>query len=254
MSWYIDPICNKEVLILCYFREDGLPLFVSNPMPLPASQQCACGLGKLPPLPGVMDGGISFGPVPPAGTTDFCIPLPGDVPGYGPFTPQCDPQVSQQVDSFFDIFYQLGEVPRDPTDPCPSLSTTFSFRGGPNSFIPPGQSFVIYRKVIIPRGMDPNLLCGFGLSGIGLFLVDGGVVGLEPPAAGLPPISPGEFLQNPSGAFYKVKCLPLELPGPCPPLGCPRPCPGDADLDSDVDFDDITTVLARWLQPCPPGP
>jgi len=252
VSWFIDPICpDREILILCYFREDGLPLFVSNPMPLPGSQQCACGVGKLPTLPGVMDGGLSFGPPPDPTNMGLCVPMPPNQPGYGPFTPQCDPSVSQQVDSFFDIFYELGQVPRgDPTDPCPQLSTTYSFRGGPDSVIPQGVAFAVYRKVIIPRGLDPNLLCGSGLSGIGLFLVDGGLVGLEPPAAGLPPLTPGEFAMSPFGAFYKVKCVPLGLPAPCRvPGSC---CLGDANCDGIVDFDDLVEVLGRWLTICSP--
>lgn len=256
VSWYIDPICpGREVVIICYWREDGLPLFLSNPMPLPASQQCACGLGALPQLPGVMDAGIAFGPAggPPAAP---CIPFPPDVPGYGPFTPVCNPQVNAQVDSFFDIWYELAQIPRDPTAPCPRLSSVFQFRGSPNHQIPPGQAFGLYRKVVIPSGFDPNQLCGFGLTTIGLFLVDNGTVLLEPGvpmAAGgapipLPLFPPPAGTPGGTGAILKVKCLPFDLLTPCP---VPPGCPGDANGDGITNFSDINAVLANWLIPCP---
>lgn len=253
VSWYVDPICpGREVLILCYFREDGLPLFVSNPMPLPFNQQCACGLAKLPPIPGVMDGGISFGPVSPAPLAESCILMPPDLPGYGPFTPLCEPNSNFQVDSFFDVFYTLASFPTDPTDPCPRPSTVFQFRGGPDAVIPPGVPFAVYRKIVIPAGLDPNLLCGSGLSSIGLFLIDSGNVLIEPPAPGLPPMTLPQFqMAGGIGAFYKVKCLPLDLPGPCP-LGGAACCVGDANCDGVVDFNDITAILANWLQICIP--
>jgi hypothetical protein len=250
-SWFIDPVCNKEVLILCYFREDGLPLYISNPMPLPFTQQCACGFTPLPTLPGVMDGGITFGP--PSNPFDSCDILGPDQPGYGPFTPLCEPQTAQQIDSFFDVFYNVAKIPPR-SGPCPRQSTVFSFRG-PGQ-IQPGVPFVVYRKVIVPRGFDPNVLCSAttsNLSAIGLFLVDNGTPFIEPPAAGLPPIPFSQFSQNPgASAMYKVKCLPLDLPGPCP-FPCPVPpfCAGDADGNGFVNFADITATLANFGRICP---
>lgn len=252
VAWYIDPICpNRQVIIVCYFREDGLPLFQSNPMPLPSNQQCACGFPKLRALPGVMEGGIAFGPVSANPLQVFCEPMPPDQEGYGPFTPLCEPQSQQQVDSFFDIFYSIGGFnPGDPTDPCPKLSSVMQFRGSPNTFIPPGVPFAVYRKIILPLGVDPNLLCG-GLSTVGLFLIDNGNVLIEPPAPGLPPLDLAGFANGGGmGAIYKVKCLPLDLPSPCRvPGAC---CPGDANGDGIPDFNDIVMILSRWLIPCSP--
>lgn len=241
-AWFIDPICKKQVLILCYFRQDGLPLYQSNPMPLLATQQCACGLSALPHLPGVMEGGISFGL--PGNPLQSCLPMAPDQPGYGPFTPPCDNQLTPQINSFFDVFYSAANIP--PTSTGCNLSSVFQF-GGPGT-IPPGIPFVVYRKVIVPRGFNPATLCT-GESAIGLFLVNNGTAFAEPPQQGLPPVSFAAFAGNPgASAFYKVKCLPLDLPGPCP---LPT-CPGDANGDGSVNFADITSVFSHWLVPCPP--
>lgn len=251
VAWYQDPVCiGRQTIILCYYREDGLPLFVSNPMPLPASQQCGCAVSKLPNFPGVEDGGIAFGPV--GDPAARCITFPQDVPGYGPFTTLCSPQTTQQIDSFFDIFTKAAGIPRDTSTNCPQQSNVFSF-SGPGQ-IPAGVGFGLYRKVIIPAGFNPNLLCGFGLSAVGLFLIDNGVPFVEPPASGLPPIPFGQFAQNPgASAFYKVKCLPLDLPAPCAfPCVAPTPCLGDANNDGIVGFGDITTVLNFFGRICPP--
>lgn len=252
VSWFQDPICGKDTLLICYFREDGLPLYVSNPMPLPGNQQCACGFPRLPEFPGVADEGIIFGPM--GNPSDSCIVLPNEVPGYGPFTGLCDPQTNQQIDSFFDVFTSVGQIPPSQSL-CMRSASVFQFRGGPDQFIPPGVNFTIYRKISIPRGFDPRLLAPptGGLSSVGLFLVDNGVPFVEPPAAGLPPIPFSQFSQNPGfSAFYKVKVLPFDLPGPCPfPCIAPPSCPGDADNNGLVNFADITSVLANFGSICP---
>lgn len=247
VSWFIDPICqDREIFIICYFREDGLPMFVSNPMDVTPGQQCGCGLGSLPPIPGVADGGIAFGP--PGQPGDSCILFPSNQPGYGPFTPECNPQTANQIDSFFDIFYNLAKIPAPSTGPCPNVSTTQQFRGP--GFIPPNVTFGVYRKVVAPRGFDPNNLCGTGLTAIGLFLVENGQVFIEPEAPGLPPVTFQQFQQRQGrGAMYKVKCLPFDLPGPCP-LGA-EPCPGDLNNNGVIDFGDIGFLLASFGSPCP---
>jgi len=245
VAWHRDPICpGRQVLILCYFREDGLPLYQSNPMPLASGQQCACGLSPLPAFPGVADDGLSFGSA--ANPDQDCMTFPPNVPGYGHFTPECNPQTNQQVDSFFDVFTRIAEIP-PLTGPCPRLSSVFSF-SGPGQ-IPPGQTFRVYRKVVIPAGFNPAALCPpGGLSAVGLFLVDNGQVLAEPPALGLPPVGLSQFFQNPgASAFYKVKCLPLTIPAPCPLPGCR----GDSNGDGIVNFADITSVLSNWALQCP---
>jgi hypothetical protein len=51
VDWFVrpdEPDC--EFLLLRYFRQDGLPLYQSNPMPLLPTQQCLCSLPALPTI------------------------------------------------------------------------------------------------------------------------------------------------------------------------------------------------------------
>lgn len=238
VTWMEDPTDPLfDMVILWYYRIDGLPLYQSNPMPLFPTQACACGLTPLPTV--AQDLGISFG-----GAYDPCAGIPDNVPGYGPFGPPIQPGVPQQIDSFFDIFYSVAGIPNSGT---PSASFSFS---GPGT-IPPGVVWDVYRKIRIPRGFHPRNLCPPGsLSAIGLFLVDNGQVFAEPPAQGLPPIPFPQFQQNPGqSAFYKVCWAPF-----CQRIACrpaPVPCPGDANGDGAVNFADITNVLSFFNMPCP---
>lgn len=239
VTWMEDPNDpTADMVILWYYRVDGLPLYQSNPMPLFPTQACICGLTALPTIPGVQDLGLSFG-----GAYDPCAGLPGNVQGYGPFNPLGGP-TALQVDSFFDVFYNVAGIP-----PATQQTTSFGF-SGPGT-IPNGVVWDVYRKIRIPRGLHPRNLCPPGaLSAIGLFLADNGQVFAEPPAQGLPPIPFGAFQQNPgASAFYKVCWAPFCQRIPCRPAV--PPCMGDANGDSIVNFADITTVLAFFGMPCP---
>jgi hypothetical protein len=249
VSWFLDPTdLTRQCVVVCYFREDGLPLYQSNPMPLAGSQACACGLSPLPNIPGVSEGGVSFGPA--GGADPDCAPLPANVNGYGPFgNDPCSP-AAQQVDSFFDVFYTAAGIPRDPTSP--RSSSTFSFSGP--GIIPPGVTWRVYRKICFPRNVPVSqVVCPPGsLSAIGLFLVSDGQVFAEPSGPGLPPVPFQQFIKSPGqSAFYKVKCLPLTLTAPCDPCVAPPFCSGDANGDATVNFTDISTVLANFGAACP---
>lgn len=244
IDWWIDPADpGFEYLTVRYVRDDGLPLFQSNPMPLPPTQQCACAL---PPLPqsaaaaGVQVVGLSFGDILPSWQG-----LPPDVPGYGPFEP-IDPtdNTQFQVDSFFDIYYQLGGIPIPPAGE--RLSSVFQF-GGPGD-IPPGQVFDVYQLLRIPAGFDPNQLClPQQLGGLGLFLVDNGQVFVEPPAPGAPPLNLAQFAANGgNAAFYKFRWYPLHVPPPCPIIIGPNPCPWDFNGDGNVGAADLAQLLGAW--------
>ncbi|MBL8747156.1 MAG: hypothetical protein JNK58_12480 [Phycisphaerae bacterium] len=240
VTWMEDPNDPAaDMVILWYYRIDGQPLYVSNPMPLFPTQACACGLSPLPAIPGVQDLGLSFG-----GAYDPCAGLPDNVQGYGPFAPPTLPTTIPQIDSFFDIFYSAAAIPNSGAS-----ATAFSF-SGPGT-IPPGVVWDVYRKIRIPRGMNPRNLCPPGaLSAIGLFLVDNGQVFSEPGAQGQPPVPLPLFIQNPgASAFYKVCWAPFCQRIPCRPA--PTPCPGDANGDHLVNFADITSVLANFNMPCP---
>lgn len=241
VTWMEDPNDpNSDMVILWYYRIDGQPLYVSNPMPLPATQACACGLTPLPAIPGVADLGITFG-----GPYDPCAGLPANVQGYGPFAPNNNPGIPQQIDSFFDVFYNVAGIP----NPGTSLSNTFSF-SGPGT-IPSGVVWDVYRKIRIPRGFHPRNICPPGaLSAIGLFLINGNQVLAEPGTQGQPPIPFAQFQQNPgNSAFYKVCWAPYCQRIPCRPV--PPFCLGDADGNGIVNFADITAVLASFNMACP---
>lgn len=240
VTWMEDPNDPaSDMVILWYYRIDGLPLYQSNPMPLFPTQACACGLSPLPLIPGVQDLGLSFG-----GAYDPCAGLPDNVPGYGPFVPLGGAGIPPQIDSFFDVFYNVANIP-----PSPQPASSFAF-GGPGT-IPPGVVWDVYRKIRVPRGFHPRNLCPPGaLSAIGLFLVENGQVFAEPPAQGLPPIPFPVFAQNPgASAFYKVCWAPFCQRIPCRPAV--PPCPGDANGDGLINFADITNVLANFNMPCP---
>ncbi|MCB9849005.1 MAG: hypothetical protein H6814_11395 [Phycisphaeraceae bacterium] len=243
----IDP-CNFEYWIVCYGRIDGLPLFVSNPMPLPPNQTCLCGL---PPMPqaaaaaGASVVGVWF-------TNPGNIPwdptqIP-DEPGYGPFNPITDPNLQLQVDSFFDIYYTAaGLMPPPGTD---GLSSIFGFSGNPDGTgqIFPGLAFNIYKCLRVPRGFDPNLLCPpLQEAALGLFLADNGQVGLEPGQGGNPPIPLPLYVPG-DGAMYKIRWYPMMVPPSCPP-----PLPGDLNGDLVVNTADLGILLGNFgsIHPCP---
>jgi len=242
-----DDPCNFEYWIVCYGRIDGLPLFVSNPMPLLQSQQCICAI---PPLPGpaVSAGasvvGLWF-------TNPLNIPwdptlIPNE-PGYGPFE-QLSPSSKEgfQVDTFFDIYYSAAGVSKPPIGPQGNLSSVFAF-GGPGT-IPPDVVFNVYQCLRVPRGFSPDLLCPPLQEGvIGLFLGESGTVGLEPSAPGLPPIplpawTPGD------GAMYKFRWYPMMVPPSCPP-----PLPSDINGDNVIDTADLGILIGSFgtTHPCP---
>jgi hypothetical protein len=238
--WMEDPVDpTADMVVLWYYRIDGLPLYQSNPMPLFSNQACACGLSALPAIPGVQDLGLSFG-----AAYDPCGGLPDNVKGYGPFGAIPSGPLTQQIDSFFDVFYNVAAIPS--TMPG---NAAFGF-SGPGT-IPSGVIFDVYRKIRVPRGFHPRNLCPPGaLSAIGLFLVQSGQVLAEPPALGLPPIPFPQFQQNPGqSAFYKVCWAPFCQRIPCRPV--PPFCAGDANGDGIVSFADVTTVLANFGAICP---
>lgn len=240
VTWMEDPNDpTADMVILWYFRIDGLPLYQSNPMPLFPTQACACGVTPLPQIPGIADLGLSFG-----GAYDPCAGLPSNVQGYGPFVPLTGPSIPPQIDSFFDVFYSAGGIPNSGTMP-----SAFGF-SGPGT-IPPGVVWDVYRKIRIPRGFNPRNICPPGaLSAIGLFLVDNGQVFSEPALQGLPPVPFPQFQQNPgASAFYKVCWAPFCQRIPCRPFV--PPCVGDANGDLVINFADITSVLSHFGMPCP---
>lgn len=242
----IDP-CNFEYWIVCYGRIDGLPLFVSNPMPLPPNQQCLCAV---PPLPqGAVLGGASV--------VGLWFTNPGNIPwdptqipnepGYGPFDVVTDPNIQFQVDSFFDIYYAAAGV--SPPAGGTSLSTVFGFGSGPaGGQIFPGLTFNVYQCLRVPRGFDPNLLCPpLQEAALGLFLADNGIVGLEPSAPGQPPISLPAFVPG-NGAIYKFRWYPMMVPPSCPP-----PHLGDINGDLVVNTADLGILIGAFgsTHPCP---
>jgi len=242
-----DDPCNFEYWIVCYGRLDGLPLFESNPMPLPQNQTCLCAV---PPLP---SGAVAAG----ATVIGLWFTNPANIPwdptlipnepGYGPFEP-LDPTDKQlfQIDSFFDIYYSAAGISNPPVGASGRLSSVWAF-SGPGS-IPPGVTYNIYECLRVPRGFDPNLLCPPLQEGVlGLFLGDNGQVGLEPSAPGLPPIplpawTPGD------GAMYKFRWYPMMVPPSCPP-----DFPGDLNGDLVVDTADLGTLIGNFggSHPCP---
>lgn len=242
VDWFTrpnEPDC--EFLLVRYFRQDGLPLYQSNPMPLLPTQQCLC---SLPPLPtsaigaGVQVMGFSFG------RPDNLpwVGLPDNVPGYGPFQQVGSPSILNQVQQFNAIYAKAaGDL-----IPASGPPQVFGF-AGPGT-IPPGQVWDIFQVIKIPRGFDPRLLCPFSgaMGAVGLFLGDGGQVLAEPVAPGLAPIPLAQFAQNPgASAFYKFKWYPLIVPPPCPP------CPGDINGDGRRDFADLNILLSFFNIPCP---
>lgn len=242
IDWFIrpnEPDC--EYILVRYFRQDGLPLYQSNPMPLAPTQFCLCSLPPLPPDPtgvGPMSVGFRFG-------APGALPwngLPDDAPGYGPFQPVANPNVLAQVQEFNQAY---AKAAGDTVD-LPGAPQVFGF-AGPGT-IPPGVAWDIYQLIKVPRGYDPRNLCPFaGAMGIvGLFLGDGGLVLAEPLAPGMPPIPFPQFAQNPGqSAFYKFKWYPVIIPPPCPP------CPGDINGDGRRDFADLNILLGVFNIPCP---
>ncbi len=242
IDWFIrpnEPEC--EYILVRYFRQDGLPLYQSNPMPLAPSQFCLCSLPPLPSDPtgvGPMSVGFRFG----APGTLPCDGLPNNAPGYGPFQQVSDPNVLAQVREFNSAYAKAA----GDTVPQNAAPQVFGF-GGPGT-IPPGVAWDIYQLIKVPRGYDPRNLCPFaGAMGIvGLFLGDAGLVLAEPIAPGLPPIPIQQFAQNPGqSAFYKFKWYPVIIPPPCPP------CPGDINGDGQRDFADLNILLGVFNIPCP---
>lgn len=242
----IDP-CNFEYWIVCYGRIDGLPLFVSNPMPLPQSQQCLCAL---PPLPktalaaGASVVGVWF-------TDPRNIPwdptqIPNE-PGYGPFDVVQDPGIQAQVDGFLDVYNAAAGIPSTPG--TNGLSTVWGFGPGPGGgLILPDLQFNIYQCLRVPRGFDPNLLCPPLMeASLGLFLADNGSVGLEPSQPGLPPIPLPAFVPG-DGAIYKFRWYPMMVPPSCPP-----PHPGDLNGDLVVNTADLGILIGNFgsMHPCP---
>jgi hypothetical protein len=244
VDWFLlpnDPDC--EYLLLRYFRQDGIPLYQSNPMMLFPNQQCLCSLPPFPPTPpGVQVLGFSFG-------DPNILPwqgLPMNQPGYGPFQQVANTSIISQVSNFNQVYANaagdLVELPGPPQ--------VFGF-GGPGQIFP-NVVFDIFQLVKIPRGMDPRVLCPFAgaMGSLSLYLSQDGQVLVEPIMPGLPPIPFNQFIQNPgNSAFYKFKWYPLIIPPPCPPVG--NTCPGDIDGDGDRDFADLNIMLSFYNIPCP---
>ncbi len=246
IDWFPDPNDpDFECVIIRYFRQDGRPLYNSNPMPLLPTQKCMCAV---PPLSnaaifqGAVVTGFSFGSLDPPWQG-----LPPDVPGYGPFQVDDDPSLIAQTSQFFQAYN--SQTAGTTTAPDSGPFQLFSF-SGPGT-IPPGAVFDIYQKIRVPRGFDPRKFCIPGqMWMIGLFLVDNGIVFAEPIQPGLPPVNSMQFFFNPgNSAFYKFKWYPLIVPPPCPPL--PPFCSGDADGNGIRNFSDIITVLANFGDVCP---
>lgn len=233
-----------ECWIVRYFRQDGRPLYVSNPMPLPPTQRCVCAVPPLPPeavAAGASVMGLSFGGQPP------WRGLPPNQPGYGPFQPvPLGAPIYGQASEFFNA-YRLAAGPTV-TPPPGGFAQLWSF-GGPGQILP-GLVFDIYQKLRVPSGFPPSLLCVPGqMWMIGLFLQDGTTLFAEPISTGLAPIPLPQFQQNPgNSAFYKFKWYPDIVPPVCPP------CPGDTDSDFDVDFGDLNIVLSFFGVICPMPP
>jgi len=257
---FVDPVNpNLECIITRYFRRDGAPLYESNPMPLAPGQLCACALPPLPSIAvqkGARIVSTTFG-------DPRIIPwqdLPPDQPPYGPFQPLDDPNLSFQVDSFFDIFVQAATpppgTPGEPQNIAPpdtGRQQLWTFGAGPNGGqIPPGVFWDIYQKIRVPRGFDPNCLCVPGqIWFLGLFLIESDPTGavrvvVEPSTPG-PGLTPSQFAAAPDkSAFYKFRWYRPVIPPPCPP-----PCVGDANLDGIVSFTDVLTTLGQFNQICP---
>ncbi|MCA9293002.1 MAG: hypothetical protein KDA20_04230 [Phycisphaerales bacterium] len=246
IRWIDDPATGTECLIVRYFRKDGLPLFQSNPMPLLPTQQCACAV---PPLPqaalaaGAIVEELTFGTPRPD-----CRPLPDNANGYGPFTPlPLSGPIAQQIDSFFDIYWTVAGDP-EMVPPDTGLARPWVFSGPGN--ILPDQVFDIYKKIRVPAGFDPRLLCVPCQRWIiGLFFVENGQVFIEPAQPGAP-VPLNQFALNPgASSIYKFTWYPLIVPGPCP-LG-PMNCPGDTNGDNVVDLQDLNLVLFNFGMVCP---
>lgn len=249
VAWKPDPTNPlRECLIVRYFRQDGLPLFVSNPMPLTPNQQCLCTVPNLPSdvlAAGVVATELTFGGSPP------CDGIPPNVPGYGPFVNNNVPTLLGQVNQFY-IAYANASGPgtvMPPKNPQPHSLWTFS---GPGT-IPPGQTFDVYQKISIPRGFDPRRLCTPGqMWMIGLFLVQDGQVLAEPIAPGLAPIPIGQFQTNPGqSAFYKFKWYPLIVPPPCPEITTCYPNCDASTTPPVLNALDFACFLARYRAGCP---
>ncbi len=234
---------GREILIVRYFRQDGRPLYQSNPMPLLPSQQCLCVVPNLPTsaiLAGVAMTGLSFG-------DPTNIPwqgLPPNIPGYGPFVRNTSLTLISQANQFFNGYAAVtGGTVTPPPNPDPNTLWTFA---GPGN-IPPNSFFDVFVELNAPFGFDPTILCIPGqMWMIGLFLVNGTQVLSEPIQPGLPPIAIGPFLGNPgSSAFYKFKWYPSIVPPPCPPVG--GGCVSDVDDGSGTGTPDGATDIADLL-------
>ncbi len=245
VDWFVRPdMPDCEYLLVRYFRQDGLPLYQSNPMPLFPNQQCLCSLPAFPSNvpPNVQVVGFSFG-------NPDILPwqgLPENAPGYGPFEPIHDPNIVSQIRQFNGAYNAAA----GDTIPGTAPPQVFGF-GGPGQ-IPPGVVFDVFQLIKIPVGFDPRNLCPFpgAMAPIGLFLGQDGQVFAEPLFPGQPPIPFPQFQQNPgASAFYKFKWYPLIVPPPCPPLG--PSCPGDINGDGLRDFTDLNILLGVYNVPCP---
>ncbi len=235
-----------ERWIVRYFRQDGQPLYQSNPMPLPATQACICAVPPLPPqaiAAGATITGLRFGAGPP------WRGLPPNVPGYRPFSPISQaqqPGLYSQAGQFFQVYAAAAGPTVSP--PEGGFAQLWGFTG-PGE-IPPNQLFDIYQELRVPAGFPPSLLCVPGqMWMIGLFLQNGNQLLAEPVQPGLPPIAIAQFGQNPGqSAFYKFKWYPDIVPPVCPP------CPGDTNGDFVVNFSDLNSVLSFFGLQCPPPP
>lgn len=239
-----DPLFERW--IVRYFRQDGQPLYQSNPMPLPANQSCICAVPALPPQ--AIGGGASivalrFGARPP------WRGLPPNVPGYLPFSPispASQPGLYSQAQQFFQAYTNAAGPTVTP--PEGGFAQLWGF-SGPGQILPE-QFFDIYQELRVPQGFSPSLLCVPGqMWMISLFLQSGTQLLAEPLAPGLPPISLASFVVNPGqSAFYKFKWYPDIVPPVCPP------CPGDTNGDLTVNFLDLNFVLSFFGQQCPQPP
>lgn len=246
-----DP--NRQRAVVRYFRQDGRPLYQSNPMPLLPTQKCLCSLPNLP-LSAVNAGvfatrmtfGSFFGDAP-------CDGPPDDIPGYGPFHAEDDPSIVAQVEQFTSI-YRSAAV--DVTPPAnPRTNALFSF-AGPGT-IPPNSFFDVFVELDMPMEFDPRQLTTAGqMWMMGLFLVNNGQVLAEPVQPGLAPLPLPVFQTNPGqSAFYKLKYYPVIVPRPC--RKGPPPCIADVDdgsgtgnPDGGVTIDDLLYFLFRFERGC----
>lgn len=246
-----DP--NRQRAVVRYFRQDGRPLYQSNPMPLLPTQKCLCSLPNLPSsaiAAGVFVTQVTFGSW--AGDAP-CDGPPGNIPGYGPFHAEDDPGINSQVQQFTSVY---AAAAGDLTPPAnPRQNALFSF-SGPGT-IPPNSFFDVFAELDMPLEFDPRTLATAGqMWSISLYLVQGNQVFAEPIQPGLAPIPFPQFQANPGqSAFYKFKYYPVIVPRPC--RKGPPPCIADVDdgsgtgnPDGGITIDDLLYYLFRFELGC----